>query len=96
MTPHRQLTTDEVTDRLKDFPGWSLVAGKLHRDLQFADFIAAFAFMTQVALVAETMNHHPEWSNVYNRVRIDLTTHDVGGISDKDFTLAARIDSFAP
>jgi 4a-hydroxytetrahydrobiopterin dehydratase len=96
MPPHRQLTTDEVTDRLKDYPGWHLVQGKLHRDLQFPDFIAAFAFMTQVALVAETMNHHPEWSNVYNRVTIDLTTHDVAGISDKDFALAARIDEFAP
>jgi 4a-hydroxytetrahydrobiopterin dehydratase len=96
MTIHRQLTADEVTDRLKDYPGWRLVDGKLHRDLAFADFVAAFGFMTQVALLAETMNHHPEWRNVYNRVTIDLTTHDVGGISDKDFVLAAKIDEVAP
>jgi 4a-hydroxytetrahydrobiopterin dehydratase len=95
MTQHRQLTADEVTDRLKDYPGWRLVDGKLHRDLAFPDFNAAFGFMTRVALVAETMNHHPEWRNVYNRVTIDLTTHDVAGISDKDFALAARIDEFS-
>jgi 4a-hydroxytetrahydrobiopterin dehydratase len=73
-------------------PSWQLVAGKLHRDLVFADFVEAFAFMTKVALVAEAMDHHPEWSNVWNRVSIDLITHDTGGLSHLDVQLAQRID----
>ena len=73
-------------------PNWQKVAGKLHRDLVFADFVEAFAFMTKVALIAEAMNHHPEWSNVWNRVSIDLITHDIGGLSNLDVELAQRID----
>ena len=73
-------------------PNWQQVAGKLHRDLVFADFVEAFAFMTKVALIAEAMNHHPEWSNVWNRVSIDLITHDIGGLSNLDVELAQRID----
>jgi len=73
-------------------PNWQLVAGKLHRDLVFADFVEAFAFMTKVALIAEAINHHPEWSNVWNRVSIDLVTHDTGGLSSLDVQLATRID----
>jgi len=72
-----------------------LVAGKLHRQLVFADFVEAFGFMTQVALIAEAMGHHPEWSNVWNRVSIDLTTHDAGGLTALDVTLAQAIDRCA-
>lgn len=91
-----KLTDDEIQRRLPtELPGWALVDGKLHREYRFTDFIGAFGFMTRVALAAEAMNHHPEWFNVYNRVSIDLTTHDAGGISERDFALAAKIDAFA-
>ena len=70
---------------------WSLVDGKLQRTFEFADFVAAFSFMTRCALIAERMNHHPEWFNVYRTVRVDLTTHDAGGISPRDFELAAAM-----
>lgn len=88
----KKLSTAEIEDELKRLDGWSLQDGKLHKDLTFDDFVAAFGFMTQAALVAEAMQHHPEWFNVWNRVSIDLTTHDVSGISDKDFAFAARVD----
>ena len=68
--------------------GWTLTEGKLHRDFRFDNFIEAFGFMTQVALMAEKMGHHPEWSNVYSQVAVDLTTHDAGGVTDLDFQLA--------
>ena len=87
------LAPEEVNRRLASFPDWSLRAGKLHRELKFRDFSEAFAFMTRVALEAERLNHHPEWSNVWNTVEIDLVTHDAGGISPLDFSLAERIDS---
>jgi 4a-hydroxytetrahydrobiopterin dehydratase len=74
---------------------WTLEGGKLHRAFQFADFVAAFRFMTGVALVAESMNHHPEWFNVYNRVVVDLRTHDADGITELDFALARRMESLA-
>jgi len=90
-----RLVDDEVARRLLAHPGWALVAGKLERTLRFADFPSAFGFMASVALAAEAMNHHPEWFNVYDRVRIQLTTHDAGGISEKDFRLARRIDELA-
>jgi 4a-hydroxytetrahydrobiopterin dehydratase len=73
-------------------PAWQLVNGKLHKRFRFADFISAFAFMTRVALAAEKMNHHPEWSNLYREVTIDLTTHEAGGISEKDFVLAGMVE----
>ena len=74
-------------------PGWSVVGGKLHRELQFADFVAAFSFMTRVALLAEKLDHHPEWFNVYNRVVIDLCTHDAGdAITKADVELAQAIE----
>ena len=89
MAETRKLTEVEIESRLATLPGWSVVDGKLHREFQFKDFVSAFAFMTGVALVAESKNHHPEWVNVYNKVVIDLTTHDVQGISPLDFELAA-------
>ena len=89
-----KLSAEEVKNRLQDFEGWSLKDEKLHWEHKFKDFTEAFSFMSRVALVAEKMNHHPEWFNVYNTVKIDLTTHDAGGISDKDFKLAKEINSF--
>jgi len=86
------LTPDQINGLPSSLPHWSLVNGKLQRELAFADFVEAFAFMTKVALIAEAMGHHPEWSNVWNRVTIALTTHDTGGLSDLDLELARRID----
>ncbi|MCK5664109.1 MAG: 4a-hydroxytetrahydrobiopterin dehydratase [Thiotrichaceae bacterium] len=71
---------------------WRIREGKLYREFKFPDFVSAFGFMTQVAILAERANHHPEWSNVYNRVAISLTTHLVGGISKRDFELAQEIE----
>jgi len=88
----RQLTDREAADAVTHLPGWSVANGKLHRELVFADFEAAFAFMTRVAALAEDRDHHPDWSNVYNRVTIDLHTHDAGGITEKDCDLASAIE----
>lgn len=90
-----KLSDPAIAEQLALLPGWQVVEGKLHREYRFADFIAAFGFMTQVALVAETLQHHPDWSNVWNRVVVDLWTHDVGGLSERDFQLAARMDQLA-
>lgn len=94
--PITKLTSPEIETRLSALPKWSVVDGKLHRELKFLDFVHAFGFMTQVAIVAERSDHHPEWSNVYNRVVIDLTTHDAGGLSTRDFELATAIDALHP
>jgi 4a-hydroxytetrahydrobiopterin dehydratase len=81
-----------AVDALED---WRLVEGKLHREFRFPDFVVAFGFMSSVALVAESMNHHPEWFNVYGRVVVDLTTHDAGGVTELDLELARRMDELA-
>jgi 4a-hydroxytetrahydrobiopterin dehydratase len=86
-----KLSDGEIQARLRELPEWTLLDGKLHREFRFADFVAAFGFMSRCALVAERMDHHPEWSNVYNRVSVSLTTHDCGGISERDFKLARRM-----
>jgi 4a-hydroxytetrahydrobiopterin dehydratase len=78
------LSLAELNHQLSQLEGWSIQADKLHRQFQFRDFLHAFGFMTQMALVSERMGHHPEWFNVYNRVVVDLTTHDAGGITQKD------------
>ncbi len=83
------MTDEEIRNNLTHVPGWEMIDGKLHRSLKFANFSRAFGFMSSLALVAEAKNHHPEWSNVYNRVVIDLNTHDAGGITALDFELAA-------
>ena len=75
--------------------GWTMAEGKLEKTFRFADFTVAFAFMTRCALIAERMNHHPEWFNVYNRVVIDLQTHDVSGLSALDFELATKASELA-
>lgn len=85
------LTHDDRQSALADLPNWREEDGKLCLSITFKDFSAAWAFMTQVALLAERMNHHPEWSNVYNRVDIALMTHDAGGITHKDVALARYI-----
>jgi len=90
-----KLSPQEIESALSGLPGWSLANGKLHRELRFADFSAAFAFMTRVALAAEAADHHPDWSNTWNRVTIDLTTHDAGGITANDVALAKRISELA-
>ncbi len=90
-----KLTEVEIEERLMDVPEWSYEGQKLRRELVFKDFVEAFGFMSEVALVAEKMNHHPDWSNVYKFVRIGLNTHDVGGVSALDFELAAAIDRIA-
>ena len=89
------LEASEIEARLQALDGWTLESGKLHREFRFADFVEAFGFMTQVALHAEKLDHHPEWSNVYDRVKVDLTTHDAGGITELDFELASRMDAAA-
>jgi 4a-hydroxytetrahydrobiopterin dehydratase len=88
----QKLSEEEIRSRLEGLKGWTIANGKLHREFQCKDFVGAFGNMTRVALVAEAMNHHPEWFNVWNKVAIDLSTHSIGGISNLDFELAAKID----
>ena len=92
--PINKLPAADIHRKLAALPGWSMSmsSDKLYRKFMFADFVEAFGFMSKVALLAERMDHHPEWSNVYNRVEIYLTTHDAGGITERDFDLAQRID----
>ena len=92
-----KLTGPARTAALAALPLWKEVPGRdaIQRSLKFADFTQAWGFMTKVALAAEKADHHPEWSNVYNRVEIVLSTHDAGGLSDKDVALARFIDSVA-
>jgi len=91
--PAKKLSHEQIQNLLANVKGWSVVNGKLHRAFECKDFVAAFGNMTRVALVAEGMNHHPEWFNVWNKVVIDLTTHSVMGISDYDFALAEKINA---
>ena len=86
------LDHDAIREELSHLEGWELVDDKLHKEYSFDDFVAAFGFLAKVALHAERANHHPEITNVYNSVTIDLTTHDVGGISDRDVQMARTID----
>jgi 4a-hydroxytetrahydrobiopterin dehydratase len=90
------LSREDVEARLVERPRWALDQDKLHRLFEFDDFVHAFGFMSQIAILAEKMDHHPEWSNVYNRVDVRLTTHDVGGLTELDFELAAQMDRLAP
>jgi 4a-hydroxytetrahydrobiopterin dehydratase len=91
--PRALLTPDDLAAALRELPGWELREGKLRRALVFADFAEAFAFMTRVALAAEQLDHHPDWSNVWNRVAITLWTHDAGGITQRDIALAKKIEA---
>lgn len=87
-----KLTDAEIEKCLQNVRGWALVQGKLHKEYECKDFVTAFGRMTQVALVAEWMNHHPEWSNVWNKVVFDLSTHSTQGVSHMDFQLAEKIN----
>jgi 4a-hydroxytetrahydrobiopterin dehydratase len=88
----QRLSDDEIQTELSKLSDWTLREGKLHREFKFENFVEAFGFMAKLALVAESLNHHPEWENVYNRVTISLQTHDVSGISNLDFEFAQAAD----
>jgi 4a-hydroxytetrahydrobiopterin dehydratase len=87
------LTDAEVDARLGEIDGWTFTDGTLRRELTFADFSEAFGFMARVALVAESMNHHPDWSNSWNKVTVEITNHDAGGVSEICFTFAAKVNA---
>ena len=89
----RVLTSEEVADRLSDVPDWTLLDGRLHREFTFTDFAQAWAFMNRVAPLAEELDHHPNWTNVWNSVVIDITSHDSGGPTERCFALAKGIDA---
>jgi 4a-hydroxytetrahydrobiopterin dehydratase len=88
-----RLSQIDIDEYLKNLPGWSVVNEKLHKEFQFESFNQAFGFMTRAAMEIEKMNHHPEWFNVYNRITIELTTHDAGGITKNDVNLAKILNS---
>ena len=90
----KKLSPTEIQQKLAHLEGWTLEDGKLFKEVVLPDFARAFGLMSSIAVVAEAMGHHPEWFNVYNKVRFWLTTHDVGGISQKDITLATKINGF--
>jgi 4a-hydroxytetrahydrobiopterin dehydratase len=92
---YQKLSESEISKEMSKLKGWKIVDGKLNRTFEFADFNEAFGFMTRVAMEVEKLNHHPEWFNVYNRVKIELVTHDVGGLSNFDFKLASIINRIA-
>ena len=87
-----KLPVDQIQPAIEKIDGWELKDGKLHRTFRFADFIEAWGFMSRVALIAQAMDHHPDWSNVYNTVVVDLSTHDAGGVTDLDLKLAGMIN----
>ena len=88
-----KLTDEEINNELGNLSGWSVKDGKLHKDFQFESFNQAFGFMTRASMEIEKMNHHPEWFNVYNRLTVELTTHDAGGITENDIVLAKILNS---
>jgi len=88
-----RLSQEEIDEQLKSLPGWSVVNEKLHKEFLFDSFNQAFGFMTRAAMEIEKMNHHPEWFNVYNKITIELTTHDAGGITGNDINLARILNS---
>jgi 4a-hydroxytetrahydrobiopterin dehydratase len=88
-----RLSQIDIDEHLKNLPDWSVVNEKLHKEFQFENFNQAFGFMTRAAMEIEKMNHHPEWFNVYNRITIELTTHDAGGITKNDVNLAKILNS---
>ncbi len=95
MTERRRLSDAEISEQVASLEGWNVAGGKLHREFEFENFVEAFGFMSRAALVAEKMDHHPEWFNVYNRVVVDLATHEVDGISEHDFELAEAMSALA-
>ncbi|MCS5528183.1 MAG: 4a-hydroxytetrahydrobiopterin dehydratase [Nitrosopumilus sp.] len=88
-----KLSKSDIEKEVKELSGWSVKNDKLHKEFQFDNFNQAFGFMTRSAMEIEKMNHHPEWFNVYNRITVDLTTHDAGGITNNDVNLARILNS---
>ncbi|HEX2167616.1 MAG TPA: 4a-hydroxytetrahydrobiopterin dehydratase [Longimicrobiales bacterium] len=93
MSRRDRISDTDIAGRVEQLDGWTLDEGRLHRRLEFEDFVQAFGFMSSVALIAERMNHHPDWSNAYKTVEIHLSSHDVDGLSERDFELAAQINA---
>lgn len=93
MARPQKLTDEEIARHLASLEGWTLQEGKLHKVFQFDDFVAAWGFMSRIALIAQAMDHHPEWFNVYGTVRVDLGTHDAGGVTELDTKLARQMDA---
>jgi 4a-hydroxytetrahydrobiopterin dehydratase len=90
-----KLSNAEIAERLARRPGWQRREGSIARTFRFSDFVDAFGWMSSVALVAERMNHHPDWKNVYATVEVELSTHDAGGVTELDFALAEAMDRLA-
>ncbi len=88
-----KLTEKIINERLVEIPGWKFSDDRLYREFSFKDFVIAFTFMIKVAEIAEQRNHHPDWTNIYNKVTIRLNTHAFGGVTDKDFQLAKEINT---
>ena len=88
-----KLSKQEIAAELRKLDGWSVVKGNLHRVFEFKDFKQAFGFMKRVAIAADRMDHHPDWSNAYNKVTVDLSTHSAGGLTKNDFELAGKIQT---
>jgi len=88
-----RLSSESIDSELKNLKGWTVVNNKIHKEFQFDDFNQAFGFMTRAAMNIEKMNHHPEWFNVYNKIIVDLTTHDAGGVTQNDIDLAKILNS---
>lgn len=93
--PPTKLNDQQIATELAKLKGWTIESGKLHRVFEFKDFVQAFSFMTAVALAAEKMDHHPDWSNGWNKVTVDLVTHSAGGITANDVALAAKMQQLA-
>ena len=91
----QKLSQTDLEAKIGDLDGWSVEGDKLYKEFKFKNFIESFAFMTKVAITVEKMKHHPEWFNVYNKVQIHLTTHEAGGISENDISLARRINALS-
>lgn len=88
----KKLASSQLKSHLKTIPEWKMVRGKLYREFVFKDFKEAFGFMIRTAAIAEAMDHHPEWTNIYKKVKVYLTTHDAGGITELDIKLAKKMD----
>lgn len=88
----KTLTKQQITEKLSSMEGWEFEDNAIHTSFEFTDFKDAFSVMTRIAFEAEKLNHHPNWSNVYNQLNISLSTHDAGGVTEKDFELASIID----
>ncbi|MFO7720169.1 MAG: 4a-hydroxytetrahydrobiopterin dehydratase [Gillisia sp.] len=89
----KKLTEKEITDKLENLEGWDYLENALHTSFEFENFKEAFTLMTRIAFEAEAQQHHPDWSNVYNQLEIKLTTHDAGGVTEKDFKMANAIEA---